>query len=92
MTSHGTFYSIVQLCTLRHSDAWHAMVPSEPRPHRIGARGRIADHDARPGQTADLWTQIAGRASQLRPNLSADSESARKIGLEICPPESTGQF
>ena len=92
MTSHGTFYGIVQLCTLRHSDAWHAMVPSEPRAHRIDDRGRSADHDARPGQTDDLWTQIAGRLSQLRPNLAADSESAREIGLEICPPDSTGQI
>ena len=85
MTSPGTFYSILQLCTLQHSELWHAMVSREPRPHRIGARGHIADPDARPGQTADLWTQIAGRGSHLRPNLSADSESARKIGPETRP-------
>ena len=81
-------FSILQLCTLCHSDAWHAMVQSEPRAHRIDDRGRSADHDARPGQTDDLWTQIAGRLSQLRPNLSADSESARKIGLGTPPSES----
>ena len=62
------------------------MVPIEPRAHRIDARGRIADLDARPVETADLWTQIAVRTSNLRPNLGADSESARKTGLETtCP-------
>ena len=58
------------------------MVPIEPRAHRIDARGHIADPDARPIEIADLWTQIAVRTRNLRPNLSADSESARKTGLE----------
>ena len=58
------------------------MVPIEPRAHRIDARGRIADPDARSIEIADLWTQIAVRTSNLMSNLSADSESARKTGLE----------
>ena len=83
--THGTYFSRVQLCTLMHGMPCHAMVPREQRSHRIDERGRSADHDPRPGQTADLWTQNAVRTSQLRPNPSADSETARKIGLEICP-------
>ena len=68
------------------------MVPIEPCAYRIDARGRIADLDARSVETADLWTQIAVRKSNPMPNLSADSESARKISLETGPPDSTGQF
>ena len=66
------------------------MVPIEPRAHRIDARGRIADPDARSIEIADLWTQIAVRTSNLRPNLGADSESARKTGLETSPNDSAG--
>ena len=61
------------------------MVPIEPCAYRIDARGRIADLDARSVETADLWTQIAVRKRNLMPNLSADSESARKIGPETRP-------
>ena len=36
--------------------------------------------------------RISIRAGQLGPNLAADSESARKIGLEICPPSCSWPF
>ena len=85
----GAVWSLYS-CVHYKSDTWHAMVPIEPCAYRIDARGRIADLDARSIETADLWTQIAVRKRNLMPNLSADSESARKTGLETSPNDSAG--